>query len=85
MLPRYVNLFTTASFCLFMVTFGSLYGFPGAGWYIISVFLVLIVVAGSGKHIHGVLHVLYTVGIEGAVISKQKVPELAIVDPGLGL
>ena len=36
--PRYVKLSTAWSLYHFGVMLGSYYGFPGAGWYIISVF-----------------------------------------------
>ena len=40
-LPKTANLSTTVSVCPFtvIVTVGSLYGFPGAGWCTTSVFL----------------------------------------------
>ncbi len=42
--------------------FGSWYGFPGAGWHITSVFLVLlgkaIVAASGGELVHLLLHLL---------------------------
>ena len=38
-----MKLSTAWSLCPFIVMFGSWYGYPGAGWYITSVFLVLIV------------------------------------------
>ena len=43
-LPKQVNLSTTFSFCPFVVMFGSLYGFPGAGWCTTSVFCEIIVI-----------------------------------------
>ena len=42
-LPRYVKFSTAWSLCPFTVMLGSWYGFPWAGWYITSVFLVLMV------------------------------------------
>ena len=42
-LPRYVKFSTAWSLCPFTVMLGSWYGFPGAGWYITSVSLVLMV------------------------------------------
>ena len=43
MLPRYVKFSTVWSLCPFTVMSGSWYAFPGASWYITSVFLLLMV------------------------------------------
>ena len=40
-LPRYGKLTTAWSLCPFTVMLGAWYGFPGASWYITSVFFVL--------------------------------------------
>ena len=42
-LPRYVKFSMAWILYPFTVMLGSWYGFPGAGWYITSVFLVLMV------------------------------------------
>lgn len=68
-LPRYMKLLTACRFCPFTVMFGSWCGFPGAGWYMTLVFLVLI----RTKLLNSVLHLLFYVGTESVVISKQKV------------